>query len=112
MRDIQQALDVIGATFPAAAETVAAIELLNERVNALPYDQFFEPVSVTLAVGKKRELLEIGARDLNAWTRHISFGTRCRMRALESAVLLNFGTGETLAALVLLRAHLEAAAMA
>lgn len=97
---------------PQLQGTVAFIAALYEEIGRVPLDTFFEPVSATLVKKGGPELLEVRPEDLTSWTRHISASTLCRMRALEEPILGNVLAGRTLAAMVLLRGHFEAAAMA
>jgi len=106
-------------TYPALAEDAKAIAVVDRHVQRLPLQPFFEPVSVTLvSKGKrdvlngKRELLSIGSEELTSWTRHIALGIRCRMRVLEEPIVGHLHAGQTLPAMILLRSHLEAAALA
>jgi hypothetical protein len=110
----------LAKTYPALAEDAKAIELVDQHVQGLPLRPFFEPVSVTLvSKGKrgdvlngKREVLGVGPEELTSWTRHVALGTRCRMRALEDPIVGHLQAGQTMPAMILLRSHLEAAALA
>jgi hypothetical protein len=105
---------------PELAEDAEAITLLDEHVQRLRVEPFFEPVSVTRVskgkkqdvLGGKRELLGISPEDLTSWTRHIAYGVRCRLRVLEEPIVEQLLRGQTLPAMILLRSHLEAAALA
>jgi len=110
----------IAKLLPSVAETAKAIALLDGHMQQLPAEPFFEPLSVTLVSKSKghdplsgtRRLLRVGPEDLTSWTRHIAFGVRCRMRTLEEPIVRHLECGHTLPAMVLLRSHLEAAALA
>jgi hypothetical protein len=120
MGTLDARLAEMAKVLPGLAEDAKAIALLDEHVQRLRVEPFFEPLSVTLlSKGKKgdvlngkRELLGIGCEDLTSWTRHIAFGIRCRMRALEEPIIDHLQGGQGLPAMVLLRSHLEAAALA
>ena len=73
---------------------------------------FQEPVSILSVDRGKGRLLVVAADDLISWTMHISNGMRCRMGALEGAIVADLAAERLLAALILLRSHVEAAAMA
>jgi len=120
MTSLVARLAELAKIYPALAEDAKAIELVDQHVQGLPLQPFFEPVSVTLvSKGKrgdvlngKREVLGVGSEELTSWTRHIALGIRCRMRALEEPVVGHLHAGQTLPAMILLRSHLEAAALA
>lgn len=119
MTSLAARLAEMAKTYPALAEDAKAIGLVDRYVQGLPLRPFFEPVSVTLvSKGKrdvlngKRELLGVGSEELTSWTRHIALGTRCRMRVLEEPIVGHLHAGRTLPAMILLRSHLEAAALA
>ena len=119
MTSLAARLAQIAKMYPALAENAKAIVLLDQRVQRLPLEPFFEPVSVTLVLKGKRDVLNgrrealgVGSEELTSWTRHIALGVRCRMRALEDPILGHLHAGQTLPAMILLRSHLEAAALA
>ena len=98
---------------PSLRDTGAQLTTLHNEGERIHFGTFFEPVSA-MVVDKKgqHELLDVSAQQLTSWTQHISTSTVCRMRALEEPILANLLAGGTLAALVLLRSHFEAASMA
>jgi len=119
MTSLAARLAEMAKIYPALAEDAKAIGLLDQHVQGLPLQPFFEPVSATLlSKGKrdvlngKREVLGVGSEELTSWTRHIALGTRCRMRELEDPIVGHLHAGQTLPAMILLRSHLEAAALA
>lgn len=73
---------------------------------------FFEPISVAIVEGKKRSLAGIDGVTLASWTQHIALGTRVRLRALLTSFAESLAGGQLLASMILLRAHLESAAVA
>ncbi len=106
--------------YPATATSAKAVAALASHIQRLPLDPFFEPASVTLvSKGNKRhvmdgerELLDVGCNELTSWARHIAYGTRCRMGDLERVIVEHLSRGEALPAMILLRSHFEAAALA
>ncbi len=120
MNSFTETLRELAGAFPATATSAEAVVELDSRVQRLTLEPFFEPVSITLvSKGNKREildgerqLLDLGFAELTSWTRHIAYGTRCRMRALEGSVVGHLSRGEALPAMILLRSHVEAAAVA
>jgi hypothetical protein len=100
---------------PKLKETAAFVVALYDEIGHLRLDAFFEPASTILIKkdGKElHELVEARAQDLTSWTRHISSSTICRMRALEEPIIDGLLADKTIATMVLLRSHFEAAAMA
>ena len=86
---------------------------IDESAAGLPYRPFREPVAVAeLGEGGNNRILNLDAAYLTSWSRHISYSMRVRLRSMEPLVLAELAAGRALAAQVLLRAHLEASAMA
>jgi hypothetical protein len=112
---IDEALAELVRGHPELEETAAFVAALYDEIGHVPLDPFFEPTSTIFIKkdGKElHELIEVRAQDLTCWTRHISSSTLCRMRALEEPISEGLLAGKTLATMVLLRSHFEAAAMA
>lgn len=112
---VEKALAKLVRRHPKLQETAAFILALYEEVRRVPHDPFFEAPSAIILKkdGKElRELVGVRAQDLTSWTRHISASMLCRMRAVEEPIIENLVAGRTLATMVLLRGHFEAAAMA
>jgi hypothetical protein len=79
----------------------------------LPFEEFREPVAVTLLGDNGiHQVQNLDAAYLTGWSRHIAYSMRVRLRALEPGIVEELGAGRILAAQVLLRSHLEASAMA
>jgi len=79
----------------------------------LPFDVFREPVAITdLTDSGNNQLLNLNAEYLAGWSRHMAYSMRVRLRALEPAIVGELAAERALAPQVLLRSHLEAAAMA
>jgi hypothetical protein len=113
MSTLAEAAQVLSNRFPLLlAKDAQSVALLDDQVRQLPFATFFEPVTVTLATKNKRELVIVGPEELTSWTRHIAFGMRCRMRVLEQPIVKHLGAADLLRAMVLLRSHFEAAALA
>lgn len=86
---------------------------VDEAAKRLPFEEFFEPVALTLSDDKgNHQVVNLDAEYLTAWSRHLAYTMRVRMRALEPGIVEELAAGRILAAQVLLRSHLEAAAMA
>lgn len=110
--NIREAVTELVRSDPSLRETGVRIVALRDQIQPVQLDPFFEPVSAIVVKKEGHELLEVRAQDLAAWTQHMSASTHCRMSALEEPIVENLAAGRTLAALVLLRSHFEAAAMA
>ncbi|MBI3208476.1 MAG: hypothetical protein HYZ37_06200 [Candidatus Solibacter usitatus] len=88
------------------------MSILSDHCKELQGKPFFEPVSVFVINKGEPELLYASAQLLTSWTQHIFASTLCRMRSLEGPIGEHLLAGSTLAALILLRSHFEAASMA
>lgn len=92
---------------------VDRIAEVDEAAGKLLFEEFLEPVAVILSSDKgNHQVVNLDAAYLTAWSRHMAYTMRVRMRALEPGIVEELATGRILAAQVLLRSHLEAAAMA
>jgi hypothetical protein len=113
--NINQALAELVLGHPELKETAASVAALYDETGHVRLDPFFEPIS-TIFIKKdgkeSHELVEVRAQDLTSWTRHILSSTICRMRALEEPIIEDLLADKTLATMVLVRSHFEAAAMA
>jgi hypothetical protein len=94
-------------------EFVECIAKLDVIAAALPFEVFREPVAQTEPndTGNNR-IVNLDAEYLTGWSRHIAYSMRVRLRALEPGIVEELAARRALAAQVLLRSHLEAAAMA
>lgn len=111
--DFCNALDDFCRAYPRARVYEASLRALDETVDSRPPAPFFESVSVTITDEKRNaKLLSVGAPELTSWTSHVASSMWSRLRALEGSILRAFTAGNTLAGMILLRAHLEAAAVA
>ena len=93
-------------------EFVDRIRELDLIAGALPYEVFREPVAITeLSNSGNSRLVNLDAQYLTGWSRHMAYSMRVRLRALEPSIVCELADGRALAPQVLLRSHLEAAAM-
>ena len=93
-------------------EFVDRIRELDVIAGALPYEVFREPVAITeLNKSGNNRLVNLDAHYLTGWSRHMAYSMRVRLRALEPSIVHELADGRALAPQVLLRSHLEAAAM-
>jgi hypothetical protein len=94
-------------------EFVDRIAELDAVAASLPFEVFREPVAITeLDDSGNNRLVNLNAEYLTSWSHHITYSMRVRLRALEPGIVAELAAGRALAAQVLLRSHLEAAAMA
>jgi hypothetical protein len=109
---MKEFLREIGTRYPATRENAEAILRLDSDVDQLPTAPFFEPVSLVEVVDGKRRLLALSADLLNAWRQHAAYGCRVRLRSMERGVFNELKACRLLSAMVLVRAHMKAAAQA
>src|SRR5262249_55883817 len=94
-------------------EFVEWIAKLDVVAAALPFEVFREPVALLEWNDTGNNRIEnLDAEYLTGWSRHMAYSMRVRLRAFEPGIVEELGAGRALAAQVLLRSHLEAAAMA
>lgn len=95
------------------SSSIREIEAIRRAVDRLPIEPFREPKSVIdIRSGGVHTLMNMNADTLTCWAQHIAYSTRFRMRSLEQAALLQAAELQMLAAMTLVRAHLEAAGLA
>lgn len=109
-------LTAIVERLPALRATAEGIESIRATADALPIDAFEEPVTFVLDErqddgGQKKRLLAGVANDVRAWSRHMAYSVRVRLRSIESAVVRDISQGNLLPASILLRSHLESSAL-
>lgn len=97
---------------PSTRGSVESILLIDTEIDGLPAVPFFEPVSLVEVAGGKRRLLGLSADLLNAWRQHAAYGARTRLRSMERGIFSELQAHRVLSAMVLARAHMEAAAQA
>jgi len=78
----------------------------------IPFDTFFEPVSIIEGLGKKRKLINLTPEMVNAWVKHVCYSSKVRMVNLEEASLSELSQARLIPAMVLIRSHLESAGLA
>jgi hypothetical protein len=109
-------LETISKRWPQSAELVAKVGLLHSTATDLPWERFREPlacVTVDAAAPNDQPRLEaVDAALFRAWAQHVCFSVRARMLNLERGVLHELVHGRILPSAVLLRSHLESAALA
>jgi hypothetical protein len=99
--------------FPESNDLLVQIERLSNVAATLPFEPFREPLAVLEWREKKSNvLLNLDASYLTCWCQHIAYSMRIRLRMLEPGILAEIAQDRLLPAQVLLRAHLEASAMA
>jgi hypothetical protein len=104
------ALERIQSKYSSCAELLDLIQSIHEEIASLPLDEFFEPVNVVIERPGQQKTSIITPELLVAWTRHIAYATRVRMRALEPAIFSELAGNRILGSMVLIRSHMEAAA--
>lgn len=110
---LTQFADQLQARFPQARIGLEHVKRLDREANSLAWIPFYEPVSVIEPDERGRGQQSIIDADmLGAWAKHIGYSMRVRMRSFEPTVLQELLKGNSLVASTVLRAHLEAAAMA
>lgn len=102
----------IGVRYPSTRDSVESILSVDTEIGQLPSGSFFEPMSLVEVVNGKRRLLALSSDLLNAWRQHAAYGARIRMRLTERGIFSELEERRLLPAMVLARAHMEAAAQA
>lgn len=96
------------------ARLIANLRHIEGAITSLPFEPFFEPVSELVGHGpdSPSKLASITAQHLDAWTRHIAYGTIVRLGSLTGPCLDLLGKNQLIAAGLVERAILEHAARA
>jgi len=102
----------VAVRYPSTRGSVESILRIDTEVDALPAVPFFEPVSLVEVASEKRRLLALSADLLNAWRQHAAYSARTRLRSMERGIFSELQAQRVLSAMVLARAHMEAAAQA
>lgn len=99
---------------PECARQVANLGRMEDAIASLCFPSFFEPVSVLddFGPGVSPKLLGPIAPALNAWARHMAYGTTARIRSLTEPLVHNLLDGKLTIASVLQRTILENAGRA
>jgi hypothetical protein len=71
---------LVARLWPELSDRLYEIWRLASEVTDLPMPPFFEAVSVVQQHAKDQLLVFVRAHDVRAWTRHIAFRTRARIR--------------------------------
>jgi hypothetical protein len=109
---MREFLHEIAGRYPSTREAVESILRIDAEVDGLSTAAFFEPVSLVEVADGKRRLLALSADLLNAWRQHAAYGARARLRSMERGIFSELQAHRVLSAMVLARAHMEAAAQA
>ncbi|HYW37347.1 MAG TPA: hypothetical protein VE957_04470 [Terriglobales bacterium] len=96
------------------ARLVASLRRIEAAVASIPMEPFFEPVAqlVSRGLDNPATLAAITAPHLDAWTRHVAYGTIVRLDNLTGPCLELLGENQLIAAGLFERAILEHAARA
>jgi hypothetical protein len=82
------------------ARLVANLRRIENAVASIPLEPFFEPLAELVRQGKDQpfKLAVVTAPHLNAWTRHVAYGTIVRLTELTGPCLELLGTNQLIAA--------------
>lgn len=105
-------LKTLKSQHPKQIRDIESIARLRRSIECLPLAPFYEPVAVTECKNNERRLVNLDKDYLRAWCRHMAYGPRVRMFALELQIAATLINQQLLPAAVLLRSHLETAALA
>lgn len=105
-------LKTLKSQHPKQIRDIESIARLRRTVECLPLAPFYEPVAVIECKNNERRLVNLDKDYLRAWCRHMAYGPRVRMFALELQIAATLINQQLLPAAVLLRSHLETAALA
>jgi hypothetical protein len=96
------------------ARLVASLRRIEAAVASMPLEPFFEPVSqlVSRGLDSPATLATITAPHLDAWTRHVAYGTIVRLGSLTGPCLDLLAENQLIAAGLVERAILEHAGRA
>src|SRR6266487_4185770 len=96
------------------ASLVANLRQIEGAIASFPLEPFFEPISELIGNGLDHspKLAGITAPHLNAWTRHVAYGTIVRLGDLTGPCLDLLGKNQLIAAGLVERSILEHAARA
>jgi hypothetical protein len=109
---MREFLREVAAQHPSVRSSVEALLRLDVEVNRLLPVPFFEPVSLVEVAEGKRRMLALSADLLNGWRQHAAHGARTRLRSTERGIFSELKAHRVLSAMILARAHMEAAAHA
>jgi hypothetical protein len=108
------AYSAFASAHPACASQIVNLGRMEEAISSLCFPSFFEPVSVLddFGPGATPKILGPMAPALNAWRRHIAYGTIARIRALTEPLIQHLADGRLTIGSVLQRTILENAGRA
>ena len=99
---------------PACSRQIQNLVRMEEAISSLGFAPFFEPVSVLddFGPGTSPKLLGPLGAPLNAWTRHLAYGTIARVRDLTEPIVQHLLNRKLTVASILQRTVLENAGRA
>ena len=99
---------------PACSRQIQNLVRMEEAISSLGFAPFFEPVSVLddFGPGTSPKLLGPLGAPLNAWTRHLAYGTIARVRDLTEPIVQHLLNRKLTVASILHRTVLENAGRA
>ena len=102
------------SAYPTSARQIGNLARMEDAISSLCFPSFFEPVSVldNIGTGGPQRLLGPMAPAINAWRRHVGYGTIARIRALTGPVVRQLADGNLTVASILQRTILENAGRA
>jgi len=108
MTPIKKLERVLGDNDPDLTDIVH----MRNYCQTIPFDTFYEPVSIIDGLGKKRTLVNFTPEMVNAWVKHVCYSSKVRMINLEEATLSELSQARLIPAMVLIRSHFESAGLA
>lgn len=99
---------IIGKQSPYLFE----IDKMRREILAIPFETFYEPVSVIDASHKKRKIIGLSPELVHAWVKHVSYSSRVRMINIEQGILSELDSLRILTSMILARSHVEASGFA
>lgn len=108
------AYSAFASAHPASARQTGNLARMESAISSLCFPSFFEPVPALDNVGadSPQRLLGPMPAAINAWRRHVAYGTIARIRALTEPVIQHLTNGELTIASILQRTILENAGRA
>ncbi len=109
---MENVLEKLKIKFPLYLKELEHVLRLRKNLDIIPFEEFFESVALVSMEEKKNVLGTLDVDSLTGWTGHIYNSSRVRMRNLENSYFSELHAGRFLSCMVLLRAHMESAALA
>lgn len=111
--EFERSAERLRELYPGLCKLLSTCNRIRQAAAIDDPSEFFEPVALIVARGRgPRRLKGVDPIDILAWKNHVTCATRIRLAELENAVLSLLADSNVLAAMVLVRSHLEAAGMA